>query len=163
MKVRQLVLLVTLITSVVGCDHATKYLAKDRLDGQPAISLIAGVLDLRYTENRDVGFSLLRWVPPRIRAPLVIVLPLLTTPILLIFWARNRRALLRSEHAGFAMIIAGGLGNLVDRLVRGYVIDFIHLRHWPVFNVADMAVVAGAALLLFSIFQRRRERPGHTA
>ena len=50
-------------------------------------------------------------------------------------------------HAGFACIVAGALGNALDRATRGHVVDFIHVHFWPVFNVADILVVAGIAIL----------------
>lgn len=62
------------------------------------------------------------------------------------------------EHLAYALILGGALGNGVDRALRGYVVDFLdfHVRgwHWPAFNVADIAIVCGAALLIFSTFQR---------
>lgn len=53
------------------------------------------------------------------------------------------------------MILAGALGNLSERLIRAYVADFMHINHWPVFNMADVFIVAGAGLLLLSTFRRR--------
>jgi signal peptidase II len=60
---------------------------------------------------------------------------------------RRRRAAW-PVHAGFACIVAGALGNALDRAARGHVVDFIHVRFWPVFNVADILVVAGLAILI---------------
>ena len=57
--------------------------------------------------------------------------------------------------AGLSLILAGALGNLIDRLMLGYVIDFLDLRIWPVFNVADSAITIGAALLAYSIIRGR--------
>lgn len=68
-----------------------------------------------------------------------------------------RRPALRSEHLAYALILGGALGNGLDRAFRGYVVDFLdfHVRgwHWPAFNVADMAIVCGAALLMYSAFR----------
>ena len=58
--------------------------------------------------------------------------------------------------AAMLLVTAGALGNYLDRVVRGYVVDFVHLAHWPVFNVADAYVTAGGVLLLAYAFQRRR-------
>jgi signal peptidase II len=63
-------------------------------------------------------------------------------------WARTRASPV--SHCAYALIAAGAIGNAADRLLRGRVIDFIHLRFWPVFNVADVAVVAGVILLLWA-------------
>jgi len=53
----------------------------------------------------------------------------------------------RMTQVGFALVFSGALGNIVDRIARGYVVDFIHVRGWPVFNVADIAVVVGMGLI----------------
>ncbi len=133
---------------LVGCDHGTKLLAKSTLE--PAarpLALIPGVLDLRYTENRDTAFSLLRHLHLSPPASLLGVTSLLALAFLAAVWWVRRRAS-RSEHAAYALVFGGAIGNVIDRLVRGYVVDFIHLRHWPVFNVADIAIVVGLAWLL---------------
>jgi signal peptidase II len=72
---------------------------------------------------------------------------LLATIALLTAWVRRRRGAL-SEHAGFALVCAGAMGNGLDRLMRGHVIDFIHVHFGPVFNVADVLIVVGIALLV---------------
>jgi signal peptidase II len=64
---------------------------------------------------------------------------------------RRRRAAeppSRAEQVGVALVVGGALGNLVDRVVRGYVVDFIHVHGWPVFNVADIAVAVGVGFIV---------------
>jgi signal peptidase II len=150
----RLVLLVGL-TLLVGCDHATKFAAKSELEGHGPRSLIHGLVDLRYTENTDVAFNLLRAVPERIRAPLLVIMGAAAMIALLGF-------LLLQSGLGLArvallLMTAGALGNYLDRLVRGYVVDFVQIPHWPVFNVADAYVTAGAILLAWSALRARRE------
>lgn len=131
---------------MVGCDHVTKALAKSELEARPAHSLIDPVLKLRYVENTDIAFNLLRGVPLNVREPLLLVagaLAILAVGALLLSgqvggWAR----------AGLVLVLAGAIGNYADRVLRGYVVDFIHVPHWPVFNVADVLIVLGGALLL---------------
>ena len=50
---------------------------------------------------------------------------------------------------GLALILGGALGNLVDRIARGYVVDFIHVKGWPIFNVADMCITAAAIMIMY--------------
>lgn len=138
-------LLALLVVGLVGCDHATKHIAQSELRGQPPVTLLANVLDLRYTENRDVGFSLLRKVPERVRKPLIFVGGSAGLVFLGVLWWRRRRAPWQ-EHAAYAVLTGGALGNLTDRFARGYVVDFVHLHHWPVFNVADICLVVGVGL-----------------
>ena len=57
--------------------------------------------------------------------------------------------------AALLLLTAGAVGNYLDRLARGYVVDFVYLHHWPVFNVADAYVTAGAAMLGVSITRTR--------
>ena len=154
--VRRLVVVVTLL-GVVGCDQASKRLAETSL-AAGGRSLVPGVLDLRLHHNEGVAFNLERIVPAPARRPLAILAPLLVTAIALALWVRRRRARF-AEQLAYAVLLGGALGNLTDRLARGFVVDFIHLAHWPVFNVADVAVVAGA-LLLVVVAQRRGEMGG---
>lgn len=135
---------------VFGCDHGTKLAAEAALSDRGPLPLVRGVLDLRYTENHDTAFSLLRTfgVPPM--PNLLLLVALLALMGVSAVWLAQRKRLTGMQHAGFALVVAGALGNVVDRALRGYVIDFIHVAHWPVFNVADIAVVIGIVALLVS-------------
>ena len=132
-------------------DQMTKYLAVVYLKGQEAISLIPGVLELRYLENRGAAFGILQDGK---------VIFLIITPIVLLVAAY---VLVRMPDGGkygilhflLDCIIIGAVGNLIDRIRLDYVVDFIYIRliDFPIFNVADMfvsiATVVGAVLLLF--------------
>lgn len=138
--------LVSLLFGLVGCDHVTKALAKSELEARPAQALIEPVLKLRYVENTDIAFNLLSWVPLNVRAPLLLVvgaLAILSVGALLLGGRLNGWA-----RGGLLLVLAGAIGNYADRVWRGYVVDFIHVPHWPVFNVADVLIVVGGALLL---------------
>lgn len=148
---------------LVGCDHGTKHLAKAHLEGKSAVQVLPGVFDLRYTENTDTAFSLLgRWVGPQIRQPLLVGVKLAVVTGLLLFlfvrWSRLRTI----ERVGTLLALAGGIGNLLDRFTRGYVIDFLHLRHWPVFNVADVVITVGVALLLIGLRRPSEPTPSYS-
>jgi signal peptidase II len=135
------------VIALVGCDHATKLAAESALRDRVAVAVVPGVLDLSYTENRNVAFDALARLslhpPPSVLAAFALA----ATAFILAAWVRRRRAAW-PVHAGFALVVAGALGNALDRVTRGHVIDFIHVRFWPVFNVADVLVVAGLALLV---------------
>jgi signal peptidase II len=145
--------LVALTVALTGCDHATKHLAEERLEGEPPVELVSGVLDLSYTENRGVAFNYLRAVPYEVRRPLLLIVGGITLPLLVLLWYVRRRAPW-PEQLAFSLLLAGALGNNLDRLLKGYVVDFIHLHHWPVFNVADVCLVAGTGLLLVQSLTR---------
>ena len=133
----------------VGCDHATKLGAKAALEGREPLSLVANVLDLRYAENRDTAFSLFQRRDMTAPAGLLLALSCVALALLGAFWWRRRRGGV-VEHAGFALVAAGAVGNVLDRAARGYVVDFIHVAHWPVFNVADVAIVLGMGVLFLA-------------
>ena len=145
-KRARVVVLLSLSALLFGCDVASKGVAEANLPGAP-ISLIDGVLDLRYTQNHGVAFNVLRMVPASVKRIVIFVVGFLVLPMVILLWYRHWGEPLHQQ-LGYALIVAGALGNLVDRLVRGYVVDFIHVHHWPIFNVADICVVGGAMWLL---------------
>ena len=140
-----------IILAGVLLDQITKYFAVLYLKGQEAVSLIPGVLELRYLENRGAAFGILQGGK---------VIFLIITPIVLLVAAY---VLVRMPDGGkygilhflLDCIIIGAVGNLIDRIRLDYVVDFIYIRliDFPIFNVADMfvsiATVVGAVLLLF--------------
>jgi len=144
------------LTLLVGCDHATKYAAKADLQGEPPHKLIAGFLDLRYVENTDVAFNLLRWIPESTRAPILVIAGGIAALCLgLVVLSRSRFS---RTNLALLLVTAGAVGNYLDRILRGYVVDFMHVEHWPVFNVADIYVTLGVALLVISMLADGRIR-----
>lgn len=150
--------LILFTLALVGCDHATKAAAQAALERRGPLSIVPGVLDLRYAENRDMAFSLLRGIQSPAKVAILFVCSIIVLGVILVGWWSSRRAS-ATEQAGYALIVAGALGNAIDRAFRGYVVDFIHLHSWPVFNVADMAIVAGGILLAIVMFRRARREP----
>lgn len=144
------------LSFLVGCDHATKGFAKAELEGAGPRELIRGVLDFRYVENTDIAFNLLRWVPEDVRGPALLffgAVAVLTLGFLLL----RGRAEPKAYHFALVLVTAGAIGNYIDRVVRGYVVDFVHVQHWPVFNVADMYISVGYVLLAWVFFIYRRK------
>jgi signal peptidase II len=140
------VLLVGLVLGMVGCDHATKGLAESHLRDQEPVDVVSGVVELRYVQNHGSAFGVDRVLPPPARTPAILLGVLLGVGALLVMWRRHARRP-SWQQVAFAMILAGAVGNLLDRIFRGYVVDFIHVQHWPVFNVADVCIFVGVALL----------------
>ena len=148
------------VTALVGCDHATKLAAESVLRDHASVTVVPGVVDLAYTENRDVAFDAFARLSLHPASWLIVAFGLTALALLAGMWIRRRRAGW-PEHAGFACVVAGATGNIIDRAARGHVVDFIHVRFWPVFNVADILVVVGAAMLLWAHARtRRRDAPG---
>jgi signal peptidase II len=135
------------VVCLVGCDHVSKFAAEAALRDRPSVPLVRGVIDLSYTENRDVAFNALSRLSLHLPAWALTAFTVLVTLALLVAWVR-RRHVTWPEQAGFVLVSAGAIGNGLDRLLWGHVVDFIHVHHWPVFNVADVLIVMGVALLV---------------
>ncbi|MDY4887830.1 MAG: signal peptidase II [Eubacteriales bacterium] len=140
------------VAVLVFLDQLSKWLAVILLEGQPSFYLIPGVLRFTYVENRGAAFGMLadnRWV--------FLVLSTLTIVCLLGFMIYSKPQS-RLERAGLALVLAGGIGNMIDRVLLGYVIDFIDFCAFPklwnwVFNVADSCICIGVGLLIIYIIK----------
>jgi signal peptidase II len=133
-------------------DRVTKLWAERALPGDP-IDLIPGVLTLRFTTNSGGAFSLLPDVPWFFAA--------VSATISLVIVITAFRHTDRVVGIALGLVLGGAVGNLWDRLVRadgalGEVVDFIDLHVWPVFNLADSAIVVGAGLLALASWRRDR-------
>ncbi|TMK36432.1 MAG: signal peptidase II [Actinobacteria bacterium] len=140
--------------AVFALDRVTKVWAAHVLVGRP-IDLIPGALTLRYTTNSGGAFSLGQRTPWLFAGATLIVSGLI---VLTAFRSRNAVSAL-----GLGLVLGGALGNLADRALRGHglsghVVDFIDLHWWPVFNVADSAIVIGAVLLAWTSFRDEHAR-----
>ena len=108
----------------------------------PRLDIAGNWLGLEYTENRGVAFGLLGGL-----GPFVVVAPLLVFVIMAALYLRSAVPPIW-QSIGFGLLAGGAVGNLVDRIRLGYVVDFISVGRWPNFNVADSAVTAGAVILV---------------
>jgi signal peptidase II len=112
--------------------------------------IVPGVVDLQYAENRDVAFEMFSRLSLHPPVWVLGLIAVLTTLFVVIAWLRCQNATW-VEQTGFALITGGAIGNAMDRFVRGHVVDFIHVRFWPVFNLADALVVVGVGLLVLGL------------
>jgi signal peptidase II len=151
-------LLMVLVFALVGCDHATKVVAKIALEGTGPRTIIPGVLDLTYAENKNVAFSVLEGFTNPAKGPLILLMSSLAASAIAVAWWKRRRVAGLLEHAAFALVVGGAMGNAIDRWQRGYVVDFIHFHYWPVFNVADVAICAGGALVGIAMMRLKKEQ-----
>ena len=131
----------------LALDQYTKYLVSCNMTENQTIPIISGIFDLTYVRNTGAAFGMLAGR----QTVLVIVTGLL---ILLIsaYAIIRRKKISRLESISLALISAGGLGNLITRIMYNYVIDFFNFYFWPVFNVADIAICVGCALLIIAVF-----------
>lgn len=148
--VKKRFLILTLLLATVGLDRITKVIARDRLESAPPISLFGGIVRLDYVENPGAFLGLGSGLSETTRFWIFSVLVGGFLVGLFLYVLINRR-LSVIEVAAFSLILGGGLGNLIDRVLYDYVIDFLvvgigRLRT-GVFNVADLAITAGVGLL----------------
>ena len=133
--------------AVIALDRVTKLLAP----GLPAegITLISGVIGLRYAENRGIAFSLLSGYP---RLLGVVSLMLIAAGYL---WLRKKK-LGSFPLTGLALMAGGAAGNMIDRLISGYVPDMIETLfvRFPIFNIADSCLTVGCVMLIISLLAR---------
>lgn len=159
-----------LAAAVLGLDQLTKLLAEGRLRGEPAVELIPGFLNLAYSRNPGGLFGYFGDLPDPWRLLLLTALPLVAIVLIGSFIIRADETH-RTTRLGLGLILGGAVGNLIDRVARGEVIDFIDVyasspgladwlvrqfgtAHWPTFNVADSSIVVGACLLVLDMFRR---------
>lgn len=142
-------LYIFIAVAILAVDILTKIMAKMHLAGNPSIPLIKDVFHLTYVENRGAAFGILQnaWVF------FVIVAVILAIVVVWLLRQYKKRPVVMS--LGLSFLCAGALGNTIDRIIQGFVVDFFDftLIDFPVFNVADIFVCVGAGLLaVFFIF-----------
>ena len=144
--VRRIRLFVAVVALTYAIDVTTKVIAVETLTGRPDVPVIPGVLDLHLTRNPGAAFSLATGA-----TVLLTVIAVVVAGFIVRVATRLRD---RTWAVALGLLLGGALGNLTDRLLRqpgplrGHVIDFLKLPHWPVFNLADTAIVVAAALIL---------------
>ena len=182
---RKYVWLVVVALVVVALDQWTKYLALSRLttasevgasffgrapdpayDGyhfrpKDAVVLSDDFFRLRYAENPGAAFGLFRNLPKEWRGPLF-HLVIVGAVVLISFYFSKLTGDRKERFAklGLPLVLGGAIGNYIDRLARGFVIDYLEAHwyekaYWPAFNVADTCVVVGVGLLLIDSFVRK--------
>jgi signal peptidase II len=145
MKVLLYYLIVVVIT---GLDQLVKGIIINHIDLFEKIPVIPGIFDMTHIRNDGAAYNLFSQVPV-----LLIVMPATVMVAGLVYMAygykRNNPILMTA----ISMVIGGGLGNLVDRITKGYVVDFFDIHIIPVFNVADIFICTGCGLLfIYLIF-----------
>ncbi len=163
---RSLLLLVLFGVGLVGCDQASKQAAESHLKGEPKVELLGGVVTMAYAENPGAFLGLGDRLPAGARVAMLVVVNIGILAALG-WWAFRRRRDMLIRVAAM-LVIAGGVGNLIDRVLRegGRVVDFMVVGVGPVktgvFNVADVAVMVGVGLLLLAAGRRAAPPPEAT-
>ncbi len=151
----------TLSFLVVLSDQFTKHLAQDRLDRFQGVVIVPGLFDFRYVQNTGAAWGIMQGLS------FWLVLLSIGMLVLLIGFRRYFIPATRLAHLAGGLIIGGIVGNLIDRLRLGYVVDFIHL-HWrgqafPTFNIADSAICIGVGLFMIEHWRLEHHRSSEGA
>lgn len=136
-------MIAALICLIMGSDQLVKYLIRSNFKEGETLPVIQDVFHITYVRNWGAAFSMFQ------NQPLVtILIPVVFMVLCAVFLVYGKKkGFDRMEMTAVAMIFAGGTSNLIDRTVIGYVTDMFDFRVFPVFNVADIAVTLGCALL----------------
>ena len=143
------------VVSAFGADQLTKWLVTSRLELGSSVS-IAGSLKISHVRNSGIAFGLFSQA-----TSLVIVLTSAVVLWMVFFFAHSgaRHPLLP---AALGLVVGGSVSNLFDRVTNGYVTDFIDFGFWPSFNLADLFIVLGVAVLIFFLIAPDRYLPRST-
>ena len=150
--------LLLIVLTTIGCDHATKYVARTSLQGEPNRSYFGNVVRIGYAENTGGFLSLGADLPSAPRTVLFTAITGLVLAGLAVLVFRGK--LDRVTGTGMALFIAGGISNWIDRVLQGRVVDFLNVGigslRTGIFNVADVAIMIGAAIMVFGELGKSR-------
>ena len=135
-------------------DQLTKQIVSKAMMPHQSIELIPNFLNLTYIHNRGAVFGLGSGMSSPYLSWFLSSLSILSLAVILVYFlrvsVRNSRL-----YVGLALVLGGAMGNLLDRITSGYVVDFIDVHwfdyHWPYFNLADSSICIGVGLLLLSM------------
>lgn len=130
---------------IIAIDITSKLLISNLMLEEESINIIPNFFSITYAKNTGVAFSLLE----ESRIPIIIITILI---IVVVFkYIYNKRIIIQ-EQLAIALILGGAIGNLIDRIIYGYVIDFLDFKlgnyNYPIFNIADSAIVIGVIIYI---------------
>lgn len=142
---------------MIAIDQITKRIAVLKLRPIENITVIDGILDFSFVENRGAAFGILsgrRWF-------FVVLTAIIAIAIIWAFIRVPKNKIYNLLRVSLILVLAGAIGNLIDRMFNGYVVDFLEVTFisWPVFNIADIYVVVGTIMLAVILIFFIKEEP----
>ena len=146
---------IVIILALTALDQVVKYWAFTILRERETIPLLTNIFHLTYVENRGAAFSLFSWLNFRW---LFVALAIAITIILFLLLYRKIIPT-KLGRASLLLVAGGALGNAIDRVMRGFVVDLFDFRliYFPVFNIADVLICTGAALFMWYVLFQYQE------
>ncbi|MGH7780485.1 MAG: signal peptidase II [Candidatus Binataceae bacterium] len=154
-RLRVIAILLGLVAApVLILDQLSKAYVASHMALYETIAIVPNWFDITYTRNPGAAFSMFVAMAPWIRAAMLLGLAIVAIIVLLVLIARSR--VIDINSIAFALILAGASGNLIDRIARGQVIDFLRAHYYdlnyPVFNIADSAISIGVVMVILASF-----------
>jgi signal peptidase II len=152
------------IATVVGVDQITKEIVRRTIDLYDRVPVIDGLLDITHVQNTGAAFGLLNAADFPYKAAVMIAIASIAL-VAIAAYATQLGFHERLARFGLSLILGGAFGNLIDRAIAGYVVDFVDVywgtAHFWAFNVADAAITIGAVLVLLDMIGLGREHASH--
>jgi signal peptidase II len=150
------------VVIILVLDQLTKMIVDRTMSLHQSIPIIDGLFSLTYVRNTGAAFGLFAGTHEAFRLPFLILVSVLALGFVVVMLKR-----LRDEETGLitalSLIIGGAIGNLIDRILYGEVIDFLDFYwshyHWPAFNVADSCITIGVLITLYYLIRAKGEDP----
>jgi len=151
-------MLLLVVGGVVALDQLTKAIVQNTVPLYSSVAVIPGFFNITHVHNPGGAFGFLAGASDVVRTIMFLVVSLLAVALILWFFIKTP-ATHRWLAAGFALILGGAAGNLIDRVRFGKVIDFLDVYvgdlHWPAFNVADSAITVGIGIFVLHLFFKK--------
>lgn len=143
-----------IITAVfIIADQISKNAVVSSMQLGESRTVIDGVFDLYYIHNDGAAYSILQG-----KQALLIVFTVILMIGILVYMFAYRKTMSAIESIALALILGGGIGNLIDRIAYGYVIDFLNIHIIPIFNVADIAITCGCILFAVTVLFSKKDK-----
>ena len=159
-NVLQKLLILVIIVSNISCDQISKSIVRQNIEYNTQINVVGNYFILTKVENTGAFLGLGNSIPRPIYKLLMIIIPLLVLGFAL-FYILNKNNILPSVIIAISLIIAGGIGNIYDRIIYGSVTDFIHFDFvvfkTGILNIADISVTTGFIIIMYEILIKRNK------
>jgi len=156
------VILILLTLCIIVLDQLTKSMILGKFKLGESISVIFNYFNITYVQNRGAAFGLLAQANPEFRVPFFIIVPVVAL-ITIAYIFRKLPEDDKKLSIALSLVIAGAVGNLIDRLTLGFVVDFLDFHwnwayHFPAFNVADSAICVGVGIIMLDLLTQNQGR-----